>query len=1133
MTHMTHLTRMPHPFHLDDDLPPNGTLIEASAGTGKTYSVAAIVTQAIATDETLRIGSVLVTTYTRNAAAELKSRIRGRMVATALLLRGKEVPGHTPDALDAKLLLDEADRPAKARRLERAVAEFDTAAIGTIHAICARVLRLAGIAAADTGEEELRDRVIEEVVNDAVVTEAAGSAAASLPGMQPRLWDEQSLRELVTSRLGDPFLRSWFDPVGRPAAETELLAAAVTLVEGCVTRVQERMRATPSFDDLLRRAWEEVKRNESTAFRDQLRQKYQLAIVDEAQDTSRLQWEFLHEIFPPGGKRPLIAVGDPKQAIYGFRGADVTAYLRFSQQGVAMDGGTLPRRTLTENHRSDGLLLEALNASMDGAEFGAGIAYQPVTAAPGREATRLAGLRPVEFLDVGAMPMPAAVVRKVHDLLAHGKFDQAKPRSIRPGDICVLVRANAVGREIEKRLVAFDIPAVSSGTASVMHGQTADDIRCILEAMARPSDLGRTRRAAATAFFGKSLADVGSLGEATEQSIQERISGLHAILQRKGIAALAAEIMADTAMAGRLATGMGGERRIVDCAHVVELLHDASGGGGCHARSMLEHFLELAAKDEKGELVSRRVESDKDAVTIMSVHAAKGLEFPCVIVVDAWKPKELSRFRKPAIFYAGDERRLDVGHAVGHIKTAVASKQAALTAENEELRRLIYVAVTRPKHHICILRSTEWEDTLLAAIMPGGPTEPDSPDTPATGPALRTAADLPEAAAWTSAESRSTATAPGLASMPAKVEQTYRRTSFSGITAEAARVAGDQHSPAGRGHDEEAPGQTAADGESGSTDSESDRIGGESRIPSGESAAPPAAVDAFTIADLPAGTAFGSAVHEIFERIQVAAGADPTTLAASIRGAVDGVATSRFLRPHHDSLTDMIATAMQTPFGGPAGMPFRELRFADFSAADRLSEMDFEMALAGFDKGVLASDVGRVLQECLPAGDSLLPYAEQLAGRAFNVPLAGLINGSIDAVLRLPGRPPDDPLLVIADYKTNKLHGRDDARPLAAYSPTRLIAAMADHHYPLQSLIYGTAIYRMLRWRLGRAKPAGWDPGGCIAGVVYGFIRGMKGPETPADAAGHRYGVFSWQPPAGVWKRLSELFAGDRKGMRS
>ena len=136
-------------------------------------------------------------------------------------------------------------------------------------------------------------------------------------------------------------------------------------------------------------------------------------------------------------------------------------------------------------------------------------------------------------------------------------------------------------------------------------------------------------------------------------------------------------------------------------------------------------------------------------------------------------------------------------------------------------------------------------------------------------------------------------------------------------------------------------------------------------------------------------------------------------------------------------------------------------------------------------------------------------------------------------MLRLPASTPDDPRLVIADYKTNRLHDRDAANPLAAYAPANLVAAMAEHDYPLQALVYGTAVWRLLRWRLGPRKPAGWDPGECIAGIVYGFIRGMKGPDTPEDAAGGRYGVFTWQPPVAIWRRLSGLFAGDLTGVEA
>jgi len=238
------------------------------------------------------------------------------------------------------------------------------------------------------------------------------------------------------------------------------------------------------------------------------------------------------------------------------------------------------------------------------------------------------------------------------------------------------------------------------------------------------------------------------------------------------------------------------------------------------------------------------------------------------------------------------------------------------------------------------------------------------------------------------------------------------------------------------------------------------------------------------------------------------------------------VASSAILRPYHEPLAAMISAAIETPFGGPPAAAFRELRFADFSAADRLVELDFEMGLARLAAGVKASDVGRVLAASLPADDMLARYARVLAGPTFDIPLAGLINGSIDAVLRLPGRPTDDPRLVIADYKTNRLHRRADAVPLAAYAPSRLVAAMADHHYPLQAVVYGTAVYRLLRWRLAPVKPPGWDAGECLAGVVYGFTRGMHGANTPTDEHGHRYGVFAWVPPPTLWRQLSDLFAG-------
>lgn len=1115
---------------------PNGTLVEASAGTGKTHAVAAYVTRALATTEDLRIGEVIVTTFTRNAVAELRERIRGRLVVTARLLRGEPPPpGTRKDDLDDHLLAQEAERGDMARRLERAAAEFDTAVIGTMHSVCARILRLAGVNASDTGDEELRDRVLDEVVNDAVVTEAQDG----------RHWEEKPLRDLVKLCMADPFLEMDATGAGCPEDQRHLLPLLPDLVRACVQRARGRMRASPSFDELLVRAWKEVTeqdddspadRQRKRSFRDLLRDRYKLAIVDEAQDTNRLQWEFLHALFPPHEGRVLFAVGDPKQAIYRFRGADVTAYVHHAQDGVppeppepGMDSAPPgpPKRTLSVNRRSDGPLLDGLNHVMDGATFGAGIPYRTVKPAPDRDKSQVHGLRPVEFLDVGGLSLVEAATRKVHELLTGPHFGTAERRPFTPGEICVLVKTNYTGSVLAKRLVDLGIPAVTEGTASVMKGQMAADLRCLLEAMERPSNAGRARRAAATAFFGVALEEVAGLEEDRVQTLQSAIATLHATLQRRGIAAMAADMMSDRDMIMRIAGAEDGDRRIVDFSHVIELLNDASRGRGGHAREFLEHVSALEAQDPMVELVSRRVESDTAAVTIMTVHAAKGLQFPCVVVVDGWTAKVASR--PPAVFHRDGTRFVDVCRAIPNGDADKDSKDLARDAENDEIRRLIYVAVTRPQHHVCILRKPPGprQRSLLPDVMRNAPaTAADVPAEESDRIAVRTAGDLPPPRKRPrKAKEHEIEVAP----LPQAVEQTYRRTSYSGILKAAMRAADDPHGPVDRGHDEASamPDRATADDDDDGGDDES------SAIADADAAGVEPDVGGFPIAELPAGPAFGSVAHTILERIDTGPAVSEESLRGGVSRVVHDLATARFLKPHRDAFSAMLADALLTPFGGPPGAPFRDLRFADFARGDRLAEMDFEMSLPTLAAGVLARHVGAVLRQFLEPGEPLYAYAERLAGSGFDVPLAGLINGSIDAVLRLPGSTPEEPRLLIADYKTNRLHGRDDTSPLAAYAPARLVAAMEAHHYPLQALVYGTAVWRMLRWRLGPRKPAGWDPGDCIAGVVYGFLRGMKGPRTPEDAAGGRYGVFTWQPPTPLWGRLSRLFAGDLSGVAS
>ena len=1115
----------PYPFDYTEYPLPIGTVVDASAGTGKTYAVAAHVTLALATNDSLSIGKILVTTFTRNAAAELRDRVRQRIISTAALLRGAS--REPADDLGRHLLAGRAGDPAiVAGRLERAAAEFDTATIATIHAVCSRVLACAGRQVQYENREDARDRIVAEVVNDELVRES----------MAGRVWPEDRIVTLVTKAASDPFMEHWIEPATTPEsaeaqADRGLLETVGGVITRCVARVHRAMAAQPSYDDLLRLAWEAVK-DGSEAVLTQLRDRFTLAIVDEAQDTDPLQWKLFRKLFPGDDERRLITVGDPKQAIYGFRGADVNAYVAFT--------GDAARRTLPVNRRSDRPIIDTLNAVMDGAVFLANphdpatphVRYEPVAAADPQGGARIEGPKPVEFLSVGQTgnqnALPEPVARRIVALLDEKttrlrQGDSSRP--VKPGDIAVIVRTNSVGNQIANRLGQLSIPVVTAGVTSVMKGEMADAIRDLLEAMARPSNPGRIRRVAATRFFGThSLRDAGSLSDEAIRPVQDTIASLVAVVQRRGIAACGAAITADADMMRCLTAGTAGQRHLADFAHIIELLHEHGPAGGCRPDALLAAFARLQKLDDEHETVVRRVETDDDAVKIMTVHSAKGLEFPCVIVADLWKgERSLHEKDNPGVFHDDrGARRLDLAFAIR--KESPTATVALDRLCREERKRLLYVAVTRAQHFLCVLTADAKKkkpDEPAAGTPPAKPRKKkaETQESPVEDPAAqfilsevlrsdkigppRLVADLPALPdRWENPEHARPAAHVDVAPLPAEeVRQTYERTSFSGITARRKKQAADFADTAG-GSDEESDGPPLAADEA------------EAAVATGTPGAGSAAE--FAVPDLPAGKTFGTVVHEIFERV------DPgQPLEAHVRAVVGATATSQMFAGHHDAVAEMIVRAMRTPFGGPLG----DLCFAGFAAADRLAEMNFEMGLADMTAGVRACDVGRVLADVLPASDPFRGsgYLDDLGGPTFDIPLAGLINGSIDAVLRIDGGPGARPRLVIADYKTNKLHSAATARPGAAYAPDRLVTAMEEHHYPLQAAIYGTAVYRMLRWRLRED-----DPSDCLAGIVYAFIRGTRGADAPADAAGRRHGMFVWQPPAVLWPRLSSLFAGAR-----
>jgi exodeoxyribonuclease V beta subunit len=213
-----------------------------------------------------------------------------------------------------------------------------------------------------------------------------------------------------------------------------------------------------------------------------------------------------------------------------------------------------------------------------------------------------------------------------------------------------------------------------------------------------------------------------------------------------------------------------------------------------------------------------------------------------------------------------------------------------------------------------------------------------------------------------------------------------------------------------------------------------------------------------------------------------------------------------------DGLLDVLHTPLGSALGG--------LRLRDLARVDRLDEVAFELLLASGGPPVDDRSIGRLVRRHLTADDPLRPWADSLAEGRFGVDLAGHLTGSIDLVLRLHDAD-GTPRFVVVDYKTNRLHPRGEAVRPGDYGRAPMAAAMAEHHYPLQALLYAVALHRYLRWRL-----PGYDPARHLGGAAYLFVRGMTGADAPVADDGRTDGVFDWSPSPQLVVELSDLLDG-------
>ncbi len=1250
-------TSGPEPFEANNvSLDDGVVLLEASAGTGKTFALAHLVLRLLA-EKRLRLREVLVVTYTNAAAAELRDRI-GRRLQEALT--GLQPPeGWTvPDPVLAEWLARQPDDPGDRGTVQGllllALEELDAADITTIHGFCQRTLRrhameaarppeltletdaadlvrqvahdywqqqvlalplhlVEGLAAAiDLGDLErllllldgdpglaldplpaglglewpLADQLetlweahwarfrqawsaggrdLEQAFRAAAAQWRAAGASATTPyAVKPRS-DRSELVDawlaeqpeggsygdlMVQKELGTYFHPEPFCRVARKAEGPEreirlpghgLLEAVAALREGPAEAVllhgchwgraelaRRRARSgSIGFAQLLEGLDPGPDATAPTPLLRAVGQRYKAALIDEFQDTDPVQWRILKLAFT-GDAHLLVMVGDPKQAIYRFRGGDLDTY-RLARRSAARV------LELQENRRSTPALIGSLNGLMT--PSGLPRSGLPVPAVLAR--SRRSGpdaMAAVRLLWLGgdrgagdSLPsrgaledrLPALVADAVLELLEQAPAlavgNGRPPSPLRASDIALLVHNHRQAEDLRGALERRHIASRLVSKADVFASPAATALQRLFDALADPADPGRLRLLAASPLLGWSARRIAEAAPAEWSELAGRLQALARDLPHQGPLGVLSRLVDGEGLARLSVSG----RLLADLQQVAELLQE---------RLHVEQLPLVAAADWLRRLrldqtrasgtipESHQAHSDKadEAVTVITVHRSKGLEFPVVICPYLWQAAGTPpagghrvglRWHPPG----GAGARLDL-----HLRPAWGQGWQALRqhrdAERAERERLAYVAVTRAQHLLLLAwgpAKGHQANPLFPWLFPEEPLPDPEDDGPISGRSdgdwqARLLAEIERRALGL--ELHQVAAEPAaprtLAAAPAAVEAlrcgpvprhtldtSWGRSSYTGWTRTAhGAVVSEAALDEGRDTSDPSP-----DGE----------------IPEGGDAA--LWPELGPLAGFARGAGAGDCLHRMLEQLDYRV---PTDTPASRELVERELRRAGLETEDLEPLLRGLEQMRLTPFGGGLGT----LRVADLGPERRLNELSFDLTL-GFAR---ASALAAAFADH-PGGAFGAAYAASVG----NLPVAsrGFLTGSIDLVFTATDADGQERWWV-ADWKSNWLGRRDgEGRPLACgprhYGREAMAALMAQSHYPLQAHLYLVALHRYLAWRL-----PGYDPERHLGGYAYVFLRGAPG-ETGAQAPGGAVpGMFVERPPLGRLLALDGALGG-------
>ena len=1170
-------------------------LIEASAGTGKTFTIASLYLRLLlghggenaynkeGQSQALSVDQILVVTFTEAATAELRDRIRARIHQARIAFS----IGYSADPVISLLLADtnKQDYGRCAKSLLAAERQMDEAAIYTIHGFCQRMLKqnafesgalfesefitdesqlkfnaiadfwrshfycykdgmidmvhsfwsspqalLRDISvylsntdiefiAKDTSKdiEDDYDNLISSIqlvkdawfanVNDLCELIQAGnlngnsyrvaSVAKWLDEML--LWSQSETKQNDLPDCLVKFSQHALTTKTKKGKESpthqvfddieQLLEKPLSLKDCFIVKAVEYVRARVmktknqsqllSFDDLLSGLSEALIGEQALSLAECIRGQYPIAMIDEFQDTDQQQYDIFNTIYGKQDGAGLFMIGDPKQAIYSFRGADIFTYMQ-ARENVD------DHYTLAKNWRSSSAMVSAVNRVFEHANnpfiYEESISFQPVDSQGKSKPFLLNGIEPAALQlwlheEEGQKNITKGLYQQVYakatanqiaTLLTSAQQGNAtlSGRPVKAGDIAILVRTGAEARLVRDQLDALSIPSVyMSNRESVFASREARELYHIFAAILNPEDEGLLRAALATSIFEKPAIELDQLSndeKVWEQTVAE-FKQYQNTLHWQGFLPALRLLLNHQNIAAIMLSAQGGDRRLTDVLHLGELLQEASLelDGEYSLFRWFGEKIENPNGDAQEQLV--RLESEADLVQVVTIHKSKGLEYNLVFL-----PFICSTRQASTPLYHED------GHTYVHLDldNEEALDKAKELADKERLAedlRLLYVALTRGVY-------ATWLG--LSAIKMGN--SHNKMHLNAMGYLLQQGEECkdPEFKAciekMADQQACVTIVEPPLATVPAyqpdlepavtyqakamtnPISKNWWVTSYSALSRHSH---GNRHS---------------------SYDASLELPGFDSEINTEKGEELEFSWDIFSF---PRGAAAGTLLHSIFEHIDFA-NVDEDLLSEQILQLLEREGYDIAWLP---VLLELVNQVLDCPLQD--GFSLRQL-----SPTQKKVEMEFFMPILSLncdDLNVLIKQHDRLSQQ---------------AGELDFQQVSGMLKGFIDLVFVYDGR------YYVLDYKSNHL---GDSQ--ADYTADAINQVMVEHRYELQYQLYTLALHRFLRSRI-----PDYHYEQHFGGVYYLFLRGMK-VET-----GNEYGVFFTKPSLDFVMQLDDLFLGER-----